>query len=329
MTNFNSLSAAFLEHEHGPSGTRRSSTLLLRERILTKYLRPEFGSMAPGDISVFQLRDYIDTLNHQGLSGSHVRGIITTCSVVMDYGCRRGALLHNPCRDLVRGDLPSGRRQTEPRYLTPGEVERLLAKVGTVYGPVASCCYYAALRISEALALTWADVDFHSRRITIREGKTRASQADVPLLPPLEKVLRPLWEKRGRPSDGSLVFQSRTGKPLGRRNALRAIHRAGDAVGLNPVGVEKVGLHDLRHSMAAYALERCTPVETSKLLRHANPQVTMTVYAGMSGDIVETLMSKLGGPQVSPLGVTRGRIAQRESARFTRERSLVRSQVRP
>jgi hypothetical protein len=38
----------------------------------------------------------------------------------------------------------------------------------------------------------------------------------------------------------------------------------------------------------------------------------------------------LGGyPQVLAYNHSRGRIAQRESARFTRERSLVRSQVRP
>jgi hypothetical protein len=36
-----------------------------------------------------------------------------------------------------------------------------------------------------------------------------------------------------------------------------------------------------------------SPVEVSKLLRHANPQVTLTVYAGLAGDHVELLGEKL------------------------------------
>ena len=71
------------------------------------------------------------------------------------------------------------------------------------------------------------------------------------------------------------------GRPQSRRNALRAVHNAGDAAGLNPPGAEKVGLHDLRHSLVALALANAlTPVEAAALARHANPGVTM--YAGLT-----------------------------------------------
>ena len=50
----------------------------------------------------------------------------------------------------------------------------------------------------------------------------------------------------------------------------------------------------LRHSLAANAFALgLSPVEVSKLLRHANPQVTLTVYAGLAGDHVEVLGKKL------------------------------------
>jgi integrase len=56
-------------------------------------------------------------------------------------------------------------------------------------------------------------------------------------------------------------------------------------------GEQPVGLHDLRHSLAAnsFALG-LTDVEVARLLRHANPRVTMTVYAGL----VDGEASKLG-----------------------------------
>jgi integrase len=54
---------------------------------------------------------------------------------------------------------------------------------------------------------------------------------------------------------------------------------------------EPVGLHDLRHSFAAnsFALG-LTDVEVARLLRHANPRVTTTVYAGL----VEGEATRLG-----------------------------------
>jgi integrase len=52
-----------------------------------------------------------------------------------------------------------------------------------------------------------------------------------------------------------LVFTTATGQPQSRRNALRALHAAGDAAGLNGDDVEPVGLHDLRHSLVALAVD--------------------------------------------------------------------------
>ena len=81
----------------------------------------------------------------------------------------------------------------------------------------------------------------------------------------------------------------------GERNALRALHEAGDAAGLNPEGAEAVGLHDLRHSLVALAFEsrELSRPEIAELARHATPNVTVTIYAGLSGDGRAKAASKL------------------------------------
>lgn len=86
-----------------------------------------------------------------------------------------------------------------------------------------------------------------------------------------------------RVKPGALIFQTASGKPVARRNVTRAIQQASRRAGLVCDGQELVGAHDLRHSLAgcAFALG-LSPVEVSKMLRHANPQVTMTVYAGLA-----------------------------------------------
>ena len=90
------------------------------------------------------------------------------------------------------------------------------------------------------------------------------------------------------------MFVTSRGKPQSRRNALRALHKAGDAEGLNGDGREPVGLHDLRHSFVALALDAgASLAEAATLARHANAKVTATVYAGLAGDGREKAAAKL------------------------------------
>jgi integrase len=107
--------------------------------------------------------------------------------------------------------------------------------------------------------------------------KTAAPAARVPMLPVLVAELRAHRSRvagrslaRVRPD--ALVFVTSRGKPHGRRNVLRAVYAAEDAVGLNGEGRERVGVHDLRHSSVALALAPgLTLPEAAALARHAKP----------------------------------------------------------
>jgi integrase len=249
-------------------------------------------------VRVQHLRKMVDTLTTKGLSGSTVPGCVAATSAMFRHGVRNlGCVTRNPVRDLDRGDLPSGKRQSKPRYLTVKQVESIFDGMTDVFRPVAATCFWTGLRISETLALRWRHIDFDAETIEVPGTKTDASEAPVPLLPALARELRAYRErqaKRGfdRIRSDALVFQTLRGKSPGRRNALRALQAAAVKAGLVNDDQEPVGLHDLRHSLAAnsFALE-LTDVEVARLLRHANPRVTLTVYA----DLVEDEASvKLG-----------------------------------
>jgi integrase len=187
------------------------------------------------------------------------------------------------------------------------EVETLLAKLGDEYRPVAAALFYGALRVSEALALTWADVDFAGASLTVRGTKSQASWATIPLLPPLAEHLRAHRERQAakgfeRIGQHALVFQSTSGRPQHRRNALRAVQNAAAAAGLNGEDREPVGCHDLRHSCAAFAFSLgMTPVEVARLLRHSDPAITLSTYAGLDEASVAGLGEKLAaGLKLNP-----------------------------
>jgi integrase len=228
-----------------------------------------------------------------------VTSALNIVSGLLRYAVKREVIDRNVCRDLDRDDRPGVKRVSEPRYLDAVEVERLLAALTDTFRPVAAACAYAGLRASEALGLRWEDLDLDAGLLsvarqldddgTLREDvKTPSLRATVPMLPVLARELR---AHRSRQAErdlrlvhrSALVFTTANGKPQSRRNALRALHAAGDAAGLNPPGEEKVGLHDLRHSLVGLALDAgLSLAEVAVLARHANAKVTGQVYAGLS-----------------------------------------------
>ncbi|MEO5577213.1 MAG: tyrosine-type recombinase/integrase [Gaiellaceae bacterium] len=129
--------------------------------------------------------------------------------------------------------------------------------------------------------------------------KTLASASSVPLLPALAVELLSQRQRvasvdLSRVHRDAYVFTTATGKPQSVRNALRAVHVAGDRAGLNEDRRERVGLHDLRHSFVAIALASgLTSPEASALARHANSKITAAAYAGLTDAGRGQLASKL------------------------------------
>jgi integrase len=157
-------------------------------------------------------------------------------------------------------------------------------------------------------------VDFDRGALRIPGTKTDASKQEVPLLPALAEVLRAHRQKQAeiglhRIKPDALVFTTFTGAPQSRRNLLRSINVASKAAGLWGTSKdddrEPVGAHDLRHSLASTAFEMgLTLPEVSRLLRHANTQVTATVYADLAGNAVEVLQDRLSGLSVAAGGAS-------------------------
>jgi len=271
---------------------------LYRQRLEDRIL-PELGHLPAADVAVTNLRRLVDTLGAAGLAPSTVTGTINIVSGLFRFGVKSGIVERNPVRDLDRDDRPGTKRLTEPRYLTIAQIERLLGGLTDTFRPIVALCAFAGLRISEALGLRWRDVDLKAGTVTVAgqlgtDGtrvpvKSAASAATVDLLPAVARELRAHRSRAAahdlrRVHEDALVFTTARGKPQSRRNALRAVHRAGDAAGLNGNGQPPIGLHDLRHSLAAAALEKLSLPEASFLLRHASARVTAQVYAGLTDE---------------------------------------------
>lgn len=278
----------FEEWATGPASQIAESTAALYLSRLDQHVIRLLGSSTKAAaVTPAHLRAMIDKLRAERQSGSSVRGCVTAASALLKFGVRRGLVDTNPARLLERGDRPSAKRSSEPRYLDRAEIGRLLDELGDEFRPIAAVCAFAGLRISEALALRWRDVDLAVGMLNVLGTKTAASADTVPLIDDLTVELKAHRSRQaalgfGRVKPDALVFLTRTGQPQHRRNALRAVHAAGDRAKLNPEGVEKVGCHDLRHSCAGLLFAAGVSAPTiAAVLRHADVRITLTTYAGL------------------------------------------------
>jgi integrase len=292
-----------------PRRRRSPRTVHHYDEQLRLHVLPLLGRRLAAELTVADVRRLLDALASKRLAPRSRTGLLGILSGCLAYGVKQGVVERNVVRDLDRDDRPGAARMSEPRYLSAAELARLLAAMGDTFRPVAAVCAYAGLRLSEALALRWRDVDLRGGTVTVTaqlglDGervplKTAASAATVPLLPTLADELRAHRSRvaaqalaRARPD--ALVFTTARGRPHGRRNVLRAVYAAGHATGLNGDDREPVGVHDLRHSFVALALAAgLTLPEAAALARHANPRVTATVYAGLTEHGREQLGTKL------------------------------------
>jgi integrase len=145
-------------------------------------------------------------------------------------------------------------------FKAAGELETpRMALQGATLRPLLLLLYGAGLRISEALALTLADVDLTASLLTIRESKFYKTRL-VPVGPRLTATLRAYADDRrqqGHTNDpASPFFVTRTGSAVTRGMAERAFVRLRTIAGIAREDGARYQprLHDLRHAMAVHRL---------------------------------------------------------------------------
>ena len=207
---------------------------------------------------------------------------------------RRISALRSLLKHLLRqgaelaSDLPStgGHRKakTLPKALSYAQLTTMLEgpdlklPTGLRDRALMELIYGGGLRISEAVALTRADIDLDAMALRVlgKRGKTRA----IPL--PESTVgwlARYLGEARPRlaKSPSPLVLLSDTGKPLARQRAYTVLTRYAEAAGIE----SSVGPHTLRHTYAVHLVQGGADLRTvQELLGHASISTTQ-VYTGL------------------------------------------------
>jgi integrase len=284
----------------------RPRTRELYRMHLKNHVYPSLGRVWVHQIREDDLTALIGEMREAGLSGYTAKGVLTPLGRVLNSAVRKRILASNPMSRLERGERPAVERR-EMRTLDTAEVGKLLDACGDTHRTLIATAVFTGLRQGEVLGLTWADVNLDAGIITVRKQldrhgqrvapKTVHARRDVELFPALVKMLRGHREgafARGQAKPDDFVFASAAGTPLHYRNVVRrGLDPAAEKAKLIPTAKERkaakargedgrTGLrwHDLRHTYASLLiLQGANVVYVSRMLGHASPTITLTVYS--------------------------------------------------
>jgi integrase len=283
----------WLERAAGPQGRWAESTRERYDRFVRLYIDASPDPTAR-PIGTYKLRELtVDRVaawslaNEGTLAPATARMTLMVLNQVCRLAVRRGWLASNPVGKLERGEKPP-RRPKEVAILHGDLLARLLAHAGP-RRPLFEFLAYTGLRIGEALGVTWADVDYENcvicvhRQLTRRRVhgplKTPAGKREVVLAPAITKLLRERWLASPFKAPHHLVFCNPAGRGLDRRDVGEDFRATLKRAQIAAPG-KRLTLHSLRHGYASLLIGNgLNVVFVSRQLGHANPNITLGVYA--------------------------------------------------
>jgi integrase len=251
---------------------------------LTHHLLPYFASCRLSELDIEMVDTYRAFKVEQGiLAPNSINKTLTRLSQILEEATEYGYLNRNPARGKrrrLRGQRP------QRSWVEPEQLLALLDGCDQWLRPVVATLAGAGLRVGEACALDWRDVNLGTGTITVRASKTdagRGRQVDLPL-GPLDE-LAALKARSAHTGPGEPVFVTRRGSRQTRTNVARrlkaAIRRANlklEEIGIESIS-ERVSPHSLRRTYASVrGALRDDPIYIAEQIGHEDAGFTFRVY---------------------------------------------------
>ncbi len=289
------LAALAEEVREQKRGKLRGSSFRAFEYALDAVLLPELGDLRVVQVGPDRLARLVRDLQRRGLAASSIRRYLSPLGPIFKLAIRRGIVPTSPLALLSDDERPSGGGVRDHYVWSPEEIARLVTAAEELgrrreaqydYAPLIRLLVSCGLRVSEALALRWCDVDLLDATIRVRhswarEGKltppkTKAGRRVVPLAPGLVDML--LTVKPEQASDEHFVFSTTGRRPVSYHN----FRERGFTPALERAGLAEKGItiHGLRSAaVSLYAARGLSMVETATVMGQSDPGVTWRHYA--------------------------------------------------
>ena len=272
-------------------------TLDSYQQTIRLHLLPVFGPLKVRILARGRIKMFLATKLTSGLARNSVRIVHATLRAMLNAAVDDGVILANPADKLgrlLKLVTPAAARQEEIKAMTRDQVS---AFVSATLDSQDRACYplflllaRTGIRMGEAQALQWTDIDFRTREIRVvralSAGRIESPKSGhgrtVDMSHQLARALQRLQVerkaetlKRGWAEMPSWVFCSDAGTPVDGSRVRKAFARVLKAAGLPPHFTP----HCLRHTFASLLLQQSeSPAYVQRQLGHASIKLTVDTY---------------------------------------------------
>lgn len=138
-------------------------------RLIKTHLQPKFGHYKLKSLNPSILQEYANELKYNGYSKSHINGILTTFQAALNYAVE--PLQYISQNPMLYVKIPKVEKKPKERIvLSIDEFNQIITRfMHTRYYIPLMIGFHTGLRISETFALTWDDIDFERRTLTVNK----------------------------------------------------------------------------------------------------------------------------------------------------------------
>jgi integrase len=263
---------------------------------LSYHLLPHFAEYRLTAITVEEVDRYRAVKLREGkLAPAQLNKTLKRLSQILEVAEEYGHIVRNPASSKRRRAKVS---KVQRSWVEPEQALALLDGASAYMRPVVATLLGAGLRVSEAVALDWQDINLATGTIRVGRAKTDAGsfrEVDLPggLVDELAE-----WKMRGadmlaeweaqHPGQGAPVFLSAHAGRIRRQSAANVARRLKTAIRganrrLREQGIEEISErvtpHSLRRTFASLrAAAGDDPVYIAEQLGHTDPRFTLTAY---------------------------------------------------
>lgn len=240
-----------------------------------------FGSIQLAKIQAHHIESMLNRSKERNHSTTSSLQIFRTVSSCLKAAFQRGMTARNAC-EIVQS--PRSKKR-QPVVLSRVEWKSLIdASRCSERELIVEFALKTGMRIGEVLSASWSDISEQDETIAVRKSKTDAGTGRrIPLDPVL---LGRLVALRTHHMERQLQYRGWNSENLvfctdgGSRNDYQNLQKRILTPLIKGLGIKHLTWHHLRHNAGSYLLSEGVPITAvSKILGHANPAITMGIYA--------------------------------------------------
>ena len=260
------------------------------------YILPQLGEVPLRELSLSQHQAFVTAVGLHVDRRKTAENVYGTFASILNLGRKWGYAIPNvDKRDIV---FPADKKPQPQVFFFDADIAARVINLAPypfkLMFLIAAVC---GLRIGEVTALKVSSIDFKRKVLRVTGAldyatrkestpKSDNSAAPVHMSELLAKHLRDWLDKHYVANVDGYLFTNSKGKPYLSDSVVKyGIHRAMEKLGIETAKGVHVGVHAFRHGVTSELLESGTPIHVvTRLMRHADSNVTLEHYAHIVGD---------------------------------------------